>query len=73
MQYSLNQIIAKGNFVTHCGAHLIKCDFAATPKPAIAGTFSVPPRMPLSCPPPNISGVSVTPSRIYKRPMPFGP
>ena len=32
MQYSLNQIIAKGNFVTHCGAHLIKCDFCCHAK-----------------------------------------
>ena len=29
---------------------------AAAPKPAIAATFSVPARMPRSCPPPRISG-----------------
>ena len=33
---------------------------AALPKPTIAGTFSVPERMPRSCPPPSICAVMRT-------------
>ena len=48
---------------------------AALPKPTIAGTFSVPERMPRSCPPPSICAVMRTRGlrRTYSAPTPFGP
>ncbi len=46
---------------------------AASPSPAIAGTFSVPERIPFCCPPPNRIGLSFVLSLIYKKPLPFGP
>ena len=47
--------------------------FTATPKPAIAGTFSVPERIPSCCPPPKRIGRILTFSFTYKNPLPFGP
>ena len=34
---------------------------------------NVPERMPCSCPPPSICGVSAMPSRTHRAPMPLGP
>ena len=46
---------------------------AATPMPAMAGTFSVPARRLRSCLPPVMIGASRTPRRIQSAPAPFGP
>ena len=46
---------------------------AATPMPAIPGTFSVPPRRLRSCLPPVIVATSRVPRRIQSAPAPFGP
>ena len=54
---SRKQIIdAMFSFVSHADAAS-----AATPNPAIAGTFSVPPLLLRSCGPPSTSGVTITP------------
>ncbi len=50
----------------------------ALANPTIAGTFSVPDRMPFSWPPPTTSGFKMHDSRFKRRrtnntPMPFGP
>src|ERR1035437_5653322 len=48
----------------------------ASPKPTIPGTFSVPDRIPSSCPPPSICAVSLTRGfclRTYSAPTPLGP
>ena len=48
----------------------------ALPKPTIPGTFKVPLRIPLSCPPPSIWAVTLTRGflrRTYNAPIPFGP
>jgi hypothetical protein len=39
----------------------------------MSGTFSVPLRRPLSCPPPRSTGEIFTPLRTYKMPTPLGP
>ncbi len=46
--------------------------FAATPKAAASGTFSVPGRRRRSCAPPNMCVDIATPRRTYSAPMPFG-
>jgi hypothetical protein len=46
---------------------------AATPMPAIPGTFSVPPRRFRSCFPPVIVDTSRVPRRIHSAPAPLGP
>ena len=49
---------------------------AADPKPAMAATFSVPARKPLSCPPPRISRSAISnrsEAEDRRRPTPFGP
>src|SRR5450756_45305 len=45
----------------------------ALPKPTIPGTFSVPERIPCSCPPPFMSGSSCNPLRTQRAPTPLGP
>ena len=48
----------------------------ALPKPTIPGTFNVPLRIALSCPPPSICAVTFTLGfflRTYNAPTPFGP
>ena len=48
----------------------------AAPIPTIPGTFNVPDRMPLSCPPPSIWAVTLTLGfflRTYSAPTPLGP
>ena len=53
----------------------VRASSAALPKPTIAGTFSVPERMPRSWPPPSICAVMRTRGlrRTYSAPTPFGP
>ena len=48
----------------------------ALPKPTMPGTFNVPERMPLSCPPPSICAVTFTLGFFlltYNAPTPLGP
>jgi hypothetical protein len=46
---------------------------AASAKPTIPATFSVPARRSRSCPPPKSSGFSLVPRRIHNAPTPCGP
>ncbi len=54
-------------------ASLAAASRAATPIPAIAGTFSVPARRLRSCFPPVIIGCSRVPRLIHSAAAPFGP
>ena len=47
--------------------------FTATPRPAIAGTFSVPERIFFCWPPPYIIGLIRVPFFTYRKPEPLGP
>ena len=46
---------------------------AAAPKPAMAATFSVPARRPISCPPPRNCAAMSVPRRTTSAPTPLGP
>ena len=56
------------NFINHGETGSV--NFA---KPTIAGTFTVEPLNPFSCPPPCKTGSKIIPFLTYKSPAPFGP
>ena len=70
---ALEPIAQRGRLSRPTRPSCARASAAATPSPAIAGTFSVPARRLRSCRPPVMCGISRTPRRIHSAPMPFGP